>query len=190
MVQFCIAYCGILNRHSLCATATTGKLISEATGLKIQKYLSGAQGGDQQIASRIGCDEIDLLLFFRDPLTKGDFEPNDANLSVFAMFTTSPWLPTLPRPRCLYTDLNGEIWTGEILSIPSTDISVDRPSGDGSFGCTAFAVSREGSDKRFNRGMPGRHRPADKENNKNNKPPFGYGGFFICFNFRRIFRFA
>ena len=80
MVQFCIAYCGILKRHSLCATATTGKLISEATGLKIQKYLSGAQGGDQQIASRIGCDEIDLLLFFRDPLTKGDFEPNDANL--------------------------------------------------------------------------------------------------------------
>ena len=80
MIQFCIADCGILNRHSLCATATTGKLISEATGLKIQKYLSGPQGGDQQIASRIGCDEIDLLLFFRDPLTKGDFEPNDANL--------------------------------------------------------------------------------------------------------------
>ena len=78
MIQFCIAYCGILNRHSLCATATTGKLISEATGLKIQRYLSGPQGGDQQIASRIGCDEIDLLLFFRDPLTKGDFEPNDA----------------------------------------------------------------------------------------------------------------
>ena len=80
MIQFCIAYCGILSRHRLCATATTGKLISEATGLQIQKYLSGAQGGDQQIASRIGCDEIDLLLFFRDPLTKGDFEPNDANL--------------------------------------------------------------------------------------------------------------
>ena len=80
MIQFCIAYCGILSRHRLCATATTGKLISEATGLQIQKYLSGAQGGDQQIASRIGCDEIDLLLFFRDPLTKGDFGPNDANL--------------------------------------------------------------------------------------------------------------
>ena len=80
MVQFCTAYCGILAQHTLCATATTGKLISEATGLKIQRYLSGPQGGDQQIASRIGCDEIDLLLFFRDPLTKGDFEPNDANL--------------------------------------------------------------------------------------------------------------
>ena len=80
MVQFCIAYCGILSRHNLCATGTTGKLISEATGLEIQKYLSGAQGGDQQIAARIGCDEIDLLLAFRDPLTAKPTEPNDANL--------------------------------------------------------------------------------------------------------------
>lgn len=80
MVQFCIAYCGILSRHDLCATATTGKLISEATGLKIQKYLSGTQGGDQQIAARIGCDEIDLLLLFRDPINPGTNEPNEINL--------------------------------------------------------------------------------------------------------------
>lgn len=80
MVQFCIAYCGILSRHDLCATATTGKLISEATGLKIQKYLSGTQGGDQQIAARIGCDEIDLLLLFRDPINREISESNEANL--------------------------------------------------------------------------------------------------------------
>ena len=80
MVQFCIAYCGILSRHDLCATATTGKLISEATGLKIQKFLSGAQGGDQQIAARIGCDEIDLLLMFRDPISRESNELNEANL--------------------------------------------------------------------------------------------------------------
>ncbi len=80
MVQFCIAYCGILSRHDLCATATTGKLISEATGLKIQKYLSGTQGGDQQIAARIGCDEIDLLLMFRDPINRELSESNEANL--------------------------------------------------------------------------------------------------------------
>ena len=80
MVQFCIAYCGILSRHDLCATATTGKLIAEATGLKIQKYMSGAQGGDQQIAARIGCDEIDLLLMFRDPINRGESEPNEINL--------------------------------------------------------------------------------------------------------------
>ena len=66
MVQFCIAYCGILSRHNLCATGTTGKLVSEATGLEIQRFLSGSHGGDQQIASRIACNEIDLLLFFRD----------------------------------------------------------------------------------------------------------------------------
>lgn len=52
MVQFCIAYCGVLSRHNLCATGTTGKMVTEATGLKIQRFLSGAQGGDQQIASR------------------------------------------------------------------------------------------------------------------------------------------
>lgn len=67
MVQFCIAYCGVLGRHNLFATGTTGKLVSEATGLEIVKFLSGSQGGDQQIASRISYNETDLLLFFRDP---------------------------------------------------------------------------------------------------------------------------
>ena len=52
MVQFCIAYCGVLSRHFLCATGTTGKMVAEATGLEIQRFLSGSQGGDQQIAAR------------------------------------------------------------------------------------------------------------------------------------------
>ena len=69
MVQFCIAYCGILSRHNICATGTTGKMVAEATGLNIVRYLSASQGGDQQISARIACDEIDLLLFFRDPMT-------------------------------------------------------------------------------------------------------------------------
>lgn len=80
MVQFCIAYCGILSRHTLCATGTTGKMVSEATGLQIKRFLAGPQGGDQQIASLIGCEEIDLLLFFRDPLNPNPHEPNDMNL--------------------------------------------------------------------------------------------------------------
>ena len=67
MIQFCIAYCGILSRHALCATGTTAKLVSEATGLDIEAFLSGEQGGDQQIAGRISYNEIDVLLFFRDP---------------------------------------------------------------------------------------------------------------------------
>ena len=80
MVQFCIAYCGILSRHNLCATGTTGKMVSEATGLTIQKFLSGSQGGDQQIASRIACNEVDLLLFFRDPINTKPSEPNEMTL--------------------------------------------------------------------------------------------------------------
>ena len=80
MVQFCIAYCGILSRHNLCATGTTGKLVSEATGLEIQRFLSGSHGGDQQISSRIACNEIDLLLFFRDPMTSKTHEINEMNM--------------------------------------------------------------------------------------------------------------
>ena len=49
MTQFCIAYCGTLSKHSLCATGTTGKMVSEATGLNVVKFLCGYQGGDEQI---------------------------------------------------------------------------------------------------------------------------------------------
>lgn len=80
MVQFCIAYCGILSRHNLCATGTTGKLVAEATGLQIQRYLSGSQGGDQQIVARISCNEIDVLFFFRDPISAKSNEPNEFNI--------------------------------------------------------------------------------------------------------------
>ncbi len=80
MVQFCIAYCGVLSRHNICATGTTGKLVSEATGLHIQRFLSGSQGGDQQLASSISCNEIDLLIFFRDPLNAKPHEPIDINI--------------------------------------------------------------------------------------------------------------
>ena len=80
LVQFCIAYCGILSKHNICATGTTGKMVAQATGLNIKSYLSGSQGGDQQICARISCNEIDLLLFFRDPLSPKPHEPNEMNL--------------------------------------------------------------------------------------------------------------
>lgn len=80
MIQFCIAYSGILSKHNLCATFTTGKLVGESTGLQITRYLSGEQGGVQQIASRISVDEVDLLLFFRDTLTKDNLSQSDSNI--------------------------------------------------------------------------------------------------------------
>ena len=67
MVQFCIAYSGILAKHHICATATTGRMVSEATGLPIALYLSHEHGGSQQIGARIAYNEIDMVLFFSDP---------------------------------------------------------------------------------------------------------------------------
>ena len=74
MVQFCTAYCGILARHTLCATATTGQQIAEATGLNIHRFLSFTHGGGQQIAARIAYNEIDLVLCFNDPSAKSIHE--------------------------------------------------------------------------------------------------------------------
>ena len=76
--QFCIAYCGILSKHNLCATGVTGKYISDATGLNIERLLSGPSGGSDQIASRVSFDEIDMLLFFRDATNPG--RNHDLNL--------------------------------------------------------------------------------------------------------------
>ena len=70
MAQFCTAYCGILAQHTLCATATTGQIISDATGLTIHRFLSFSHGGGQQIAARIAYNEIDMVLCFDDPNQK------------------------------------------------------------------------------------------------------------------------
>ena len=80
MVQFCTAYCCALSKHRLIATGTTGKMIAEGTGLPVQRFLAGKQGGDQQIAARIACNEVDLLLFFRNPIDAKPGEPNEMNL--------------------------------------------------------------------------------------------------------------
>ncbi len=76
MVDFCIAYKTILQKHNLCATGTTGNLVVEATGMNVTLLLSGPQGGDQQIGAKIAYNEIDLVLFFRDPLTAQPHEPD------------------------------------------------------------------------------------------------------------------
>lgn len=76
MQNFCIAYRGIMSKHELYATGTTGRLIEEVTNLSVHKYLSGALGGEQQIGSQIENNEIDLVIFLRDPLTSKKREPD------------------------------------------------------------------------------------------------------------------
>ena len=83
ITEFCIAYCGVLAKHNLCATATTGKYISEATGLKVTRMLAGAHGGAEQIAARIAYNEIDLVIFLRDP--NSDMEYTDNTLQVIRL---------------------------------------------------------------------------------------------------------
>ena len=67
MVQFCTAYAGILARHQLYATNTTGHMIADATGLDVHCFLTYAHGGSQQIGARIAYNEMDMVLFFVDP---------------------------------------------------------------------------------------------------------------------------
>jgi len=76
MVNFCIAYKNILAKHRLCATGTTGRLIAQATGLPVHRFLSGPMGGDQQIGAIVAYNKIDLVIFMRDPLTAQPHEPD------------------------------------------------------------------------------------------------------------------
>ena len=80
MIQFCIAYCGVLAKHNICATKMTGKYVSEATGLEIEQLLPGSQGGVQQIASRVAYNEIDVLLYFREKTDNPDAMLKDVAL--------------------------------------------------------------------------------------------------------------
>ena len=78
MVQFCTAYKSVLIKHNLFATATTGRLIADNTGLPITMLLSHKQGGHQQINARIAYNEIDLVLLFTDHNTSDPWD--DAQL--------------------------------------------------------------------------------------------------------------
>ena len=76
MQNFCIAYRGILSKHSLYATGTTGRLIEEVTNLSVHKYLAGHLGGQQQLGSQIAQNDIDALIFLRDPANPKPHEPD------------------------------------------------------------------------------------------------------------------
>jgi methylglyoxal synthase len=76
LVSFTVAYKTIFEEHQLFATGTTGLRIMEATGLKIERFKSGPLGGDQEIGSMIAKNQMDMIFFFRDPLTAQPHEPD------------------------------------------------------------------------------------------------------------------
>ena len=76
LIGFVTAYLPIFQKHTLFATGTTGKKISDATGLSIHRFQSGPLGGDQQIGAKIAENEMDVVFFFRDPLTAQPHDPD------------------------------------------------------------------------------------------------------------------
>lgn len=76
MVEFVRRFRAVLERCRLVATGTTGKVVSEATGLPVERMLSGPYGGDQQIGARVAAGEVDAVIFLRDPLTAQPHEPD------------------------------------------------------------------------------------------------------------------
>ena len=80
MQNFCIAYRGILSKHSLYATGTTGRLIEEVTNLNVHKYLAGHLGGAEQMCTDIEQDQLDLVIFFREPVSPKRTDPDGSSI--------------------------------------------------------------------------------------------------------------
>lgn len=76
MLQFVMEFRDCFEGHELYATGTTGKLLTEQTGLAVHCFLSGPLGGDQQIGSRVATGEMDMVIFLRDPLAAHPHEPD------------------------------------------------------------------------------------------------------------------
>ena len=96
MQNFTIAYRGILSKHEIYATGTTGRLIEEVTNLTVHKYLAGHLGGEQQLASQIEHNQIDMVIFLRDPQSPKSHEPDVMNV----IHTTFRLQPIWQRQSC------------------------------------------------------------------------------------------
>ena len=106
MQNFCIAYKGILNKNQLFATGTTGRLIEEVTNLSVHKFLAGHLGGEQQLGAQIEHNEIDLVIFLRDPLNPKKHEPDVNNVIVLCDMHNIPLATNLASAELLIKSLD------------------------------------------------------------------------------------
>lgn len=105
MIALCIRYKDVLEGHELYATGTTGKLVSNATNLKITCMKSGPLGGDQQIGSMIADSDLDLIIFLRDPLTAQPHEPDVNALLRLCDVTNTPLATNLSSAEIMLSAL-------------------------------------------------------------------------------------
>lgn len=116
MQNFCIAYRGILCKHEIYATGTTGRLIEEVTNLNVHKYLAGHLGGEQQLAAEIENNDIDLVIFLRDPLSAKSHEPDVKNVMQLCDVHNIPLATNLATAELLIKSLDrGDLDWREIL---------------------------------------------------------------------------
>ena len=106
MQNFCIAYRGILCKNDLYATGTTGRLIEEVTNINIHKYLAGHLGGVQQLGAQISANEIDLVIFLRDPLAPKAHEPDVSNVMRLCDMHNIPLATNLASAELLIKSLD------------------------------------------------------------------------------------
>jgi methylglyoxal synthase len=126
MAQFCIAYCGILSRHHLCATHITGKYISDATGLEIETFLAGSSGGTDQIASRVSYNEIDLVFYFRSTDPADVVYEGEENLLRLCDVHNIPLATNIATAEALVTALeNGTLNWRELVN-PHSDYNMRK----------------------------------------------------------------
>ena len=106
MQNFCIAYAGILSKHDVYATATTGRLVEEVTGVKIHKLLAGHLGGVQQVGAQIEANELDLVIFLRDPMTENVKDPNPSMILKLCDMHNIPFATNLATAELLILSLD------------------------------------------------------------------------------------
>ena len=106
MQNFCVAYRQILGKHTIYATGTTGRLIEEAAGLTVHKYLSGHLGGEQQMAAHIEHGEMDLVIFLRDPENKNPHETDLKSVIRLCDVYNIPLATNLASAELLLTSLS------------------------------------------------------------------------------------
>ena len=106
MQNFCIAYRGILSKNDLYATGTTGMLVEEVTNLTVHKYLAGHLGGSQQLGAAIEHNDIDLVIFLRDPLTVKRHEPDINNVMTLCDMHNIPVATNLASAELLIKSLD------------------------------------------------------------------------------------
>jgi methylglyoxal synthase len=105
IVELCIAYKAILQQHSLFATGTTASFISDGAGLPVYRFSAGSLGGTQQIAARVSLNEIDLVIFLRDPVNPSVYEPDINSLLRLCDMNNIPFATNIATAEVLIKGL-------------------------------------------------------------------------------------